>query len=478
MPKSWNAEGRSSEDLLQDLNQLKSNDIDWKNGKSFCLSYYGGDDVYPLLEKANAMFMSENALNPTAFKSLRKMENDVVSMVRDLLGSGPENRGAMTTGGTESILLVVKAAREWAKKVLPKDAVPKMILPTTAHPAFDKAAHYFGVDICKVEVCPKSFKPKAEDYEKNFCSRTVLLVASAPSYPHGVIDPVEGVAAIAAKKKILCHVDACIGGMVLGFWRESGLKVPSFDLKTHGVTSISVDLHKYGFCPKGASVVLYKDAKLRRKQFFCCTGWEGGVYISSTILGSKSGGPIAAAWACLQYFGKDGYLQKFNLVHELSCRFLERIEATEGVHSITKEVESSILAIASDDVDIFRVADRLQDKGWTFDRNTTPPSIHLSIMPVHSISIDQFFTDLKDSIELAQKEDSSGKKILGAITNAAIKLTPKSLIQKVARSQTKSLGDASERTDTASIYGMMGSLEKKGALGEVALDILDGLYDQ
>jgi len=349
---------------------------------------------------------------------------------------------------------------------------------TTAHPAFDKAAHYFGVELCKVPVCKVSFKPKIEDYRSNLCGRTILLVASAPSYPHGVVDPVEEIAALADQKKILCHVDACIGGVVLAFWRESGLAVPAFDLKVKGVTSISVDLHKYGFCPKGASVVLYKDAKLRRKQFFACSGWEGGVYISSTALGSKSGGPIAAAWACLQYFGKDGYLQKFNLVHELTNRFLERIEATDGVHSITKKVESSILAIASDKVDIYKVADRLQDKGWTFDRNMTPPSIHLSVMPVHAISIDQFFDDLKECIALASKEDSSGKKLLGAITNAAIKLTPKGILQKVARSQTKNLGDSSERTETAAIYGMMGSLDKKGALGEVALDLLDGLYDQ
>ncbi len=481
MSKPWNTEGRSAGDLLVELEKLKSSDIEWKNGKSFCLSYYGGDDVYPMLEKANAMFMSENALNPTAFKSLRKMENDVVSMLRDLLGSGPENRGTMTTGGTESILMVVKAAREWASSALPrlpKGTKPKMILPTTAHPAFDKAAHYFGVEMCKIPVSGQSFRPDPEDYKKNICERTILLVASAPSYPHGVVDPVEQVAALAAKNKILCHVDACIGGLVLGFWREAGLKVPGFDLKVPGVTSISVDLHKYGFCPKGASVVLYKNGKLRRKQFFCCTGWEGGVYISTTVLGSKSGGPIAAAWACLQYFGKDGYVQKFNLVHELTCRFLERIEATEGVYSITKEVESSILAIASKELDIYKVADRMQDKGWTFDRNTTPPSIHLSVMPVHAVSIGLFFTDLVDSITLARKEDSSGKKILGAIANAAIKLTPKSIIQKVARSQTKALGDSSERTETASIYGMMGTLEKKGALGEVALDILDNFYDQ
>ena len=283
---------------------------------------------------------------------------------------------------------------------------------------------------------------------------------------------------LAAKRNILCHVDACIGGMVLGFWKLAGLGVPAFDLSVPGVTSLSVDLHKYGFCPKGASVVLYKDAQLRRKQFFCTTGWEGGVYISTTALGTKSGGPIAAAWACLQYFGKDGYTQKFNLVHELTHRFLERIEKTEGVYSITKEIESSILAIASDSVDIYKVADRLQDKGWTFDRNSSPPSIHLSIMPVHAVSIDQFFKDLKECIELASKEDSSGKKIMGALTNAAIKLTPKSILQKVARSQTKKLGDCSERTETAAIYGMMGGLEKKGAMGEIALDILDNLYDQ
>ncbi len=469
--------GISEEEILEKINSYKSNDVEWKEGKSFCLSYYGGREAYEIGTKVGAQFMSTNALNPMAFPSLKKMENEIVSMVRSVIGGSRENTGSLTSGGTESILLAVKTAKNWAKKNLKHAKKPEMILPTTAHPAFLKAADYFGVKPILVEVDNESFKPKVDSFREKITKNTILLVVSAPGYPHGVIDPIEGVAKLAKKNGLLCHVDACIGGWILGFYSLLGLNDQAFDLKVDGVTSISCDLHKYGFTPKGASVLLYKDKSLRRFQFYCTTQWPGGVYISPTIMGTRPGAPIASAWAILNYFGLNGYKKVFKKIYETTQKYHRTINAIDGIETIVDKPESSILAICSKAVNIFVVGDYLHQRGWIFDKNSVPPSIHLSIMPNHLEVMDGFVEDLKWALEQAKShnfKDSWGS----AITNSVAKVMPTSLLRKIAKKQTARLNSEDTSPKTAAIYGLANTLDKKGALKDIALDLLDQMYDQ
>lgn len=470
-------EGMDAAEVTQKISELKSKDIDWKNGKSFCLSYYGGDDVYALTQKINADFMCDNALNPTAFPSLKIMENEVVGMVKAILGGHESNCGTMTSGGTESILMVVKAAREWAREIKPKITEPEVIVPATVHPAFFKAAHYLKVKIQEIPVSAKTFTPSLQHIKDKINSNTILIVGSAPSYPHGVIDPISGIASLAKKNNVLCHIDACIGGLVLGFYRDLGVAIPKFDLKVDGVTSISCDLHKYGFAPKGASVVLYKNKELRRKQFFCTTNWPGGIYISPTSMGTRSGAPIASAWGVMRFLGRKGYQEKMQKVYDTTHKLSNKINNINGLYTLTESPQASLLAIASVDCDIYVLADYLTKKGWCFDRNSKPASIHLSVMPAHSTVVDNFIADLEECFEKAKKEFSTTSKWKKSLTESLISLTPKNLIKKIARNQTESVTTGEGSSNTAAIYGMMGSLEKKGALKDIGLDLMDQLYN-
>ena len=240
-----------------------------------------------------------------AFPSLKKFEADVIAMTASLLGGDDETVGNLTTGGTESILMAVKTAREWGRAKRPGVAAPEMILPASAHPAFDKAAHYFDVKAIRVPVA-RDLRADVNAMRDALTRNTILIVGSAPSYPHGVVDPISDIASIAHAQEILCHVDACVGGFVLPFVRKLGYAIPDFDLRVPGVTSLSVDLHKYAYAAKGASVILYKNRALRRHQFFATTDWSGGIYISPTMTGTRAGGAIAAAFAVLNFLGAEG----------------------------------------------------------------------------------------------------------------------------------------------------------------------------
>ena len=281
---------RSGEEVLDTMRRIKAHDAKWHEGKTWSLVFHAGDEVTTLLREAYSLFFSENGLNPMAFPSLKKFEAEVVAMTADLLGGDNLTVGNMTSGGTESILLAVKTARDWAGSQKPAVTSPEMILPATAHPAFDKAAHYFSVKAVRVPV-GSDFRADVPAMRDALTPNTVLVVGSAPSYPQGVVDPVANIAGLARENDILCHVDACVGGFMLPFVRELGYQVPGFDFGIPGVTSISVDLHKYAYAAKGSSVILYKDSDLRRHQFFVQTDWSGGIYASPSMLTSSGFSP-------------------------------------------------------------------------------------------------------------------------------------------------------------------------------------------
>jgi glutamate/tyrosine decarboxylase-like PLP-dependent enzyme len=386
--------GRPAEDILADLNALQGHDIDWKSGRAFSLAYYAGEDVYRLAQEAHARFLSTNALNVAAFPSLRRMQDDVVKMTADLLHGGPEAAGFMTTGGTESILLAVKAARGRGQQR--GITQPEMVLPTSAHAAFEKGAEYFGVKSVRVPV-RADYRADPDAMARALTANTVLLVASAPQYPQGVIDPIGEIAALAQARDINCHVDACMGGMTLPMLERLGYPVPPFDFRVPGVTSMSVDLHKFGYTAKGASVILHRNRELRKHQTFVTENWLGGLYASSGVLGTKSGGAIAAAWAVLNYLGEDGYLRLAKVAREATEALAAGLRRIPGVR-VLAEPDATLVAFTFDEVDAFAVGAALHKRGWYVDQQKPPPTLHCTVNAVHATVIDEFLAALNDAV--------------------------------------------------------------------------------
>jgi sphinganine-1-phosphate aldolase len=385
-------EGVEEQELRRMLARARGDDADWRGGRLWSLVYYAGRSHTDFLCEVFREYASENGLSPSAFPSLARFQREVVSMLRTLLGGGDEVVGAMTSGGTESILLAVKAYRDQARAQGRTGGRLEMIVPSTAHPAFLKAAQYF--DLVPVAI------PVASDYRADVAAmaravtpRTVLLVASAPCFPFGKVDPVEELGALAAERGVGLHVDACVGAFILPFLRERAAQLPAFDLSVPGVTSLSADLHKYGYALKGASAILYRSPGLRRGQFFVDTEWPGGLFGSPGMLGTRPGGVIAAAWAAMLRLGESGYRRLAHESMELAQRLQRGIEQIPGLR-IVGEPDMTVFAFTSDELDIFAIADRMTARGWHVDRQNAPPSIHLVVTPNHRGAIAPFLQDL------------------------------------------------------------------------------------
>jgi sphinganine-1-phosphate aldolase len=469
--------GTSHEQLMAQMRSLRDKDVKWRDGKVFSLVFYAGDEILEVIKEAHALFMSENGLNPGAFPSLRKFETEVVSMVTSLLNGDQYVVGNMTSGGTESILMAVKTAREFALSRNPKLKNPELVLPITAHPAFDKACHYFGIKPIHIAV-RDDFRADVESFRNALSPRTIMAVGSAPAYPHGVVDPIGEMAAITREREILFHVDACVGGMMLPFARKLGYPIPEFDFRVPGVTSISVDLHKYGYAAKGASVVLYRTEELRRHQFFVYTDWPGGIYPSPTMTGTRPGGAIAAAWAVMNYLGEEGYLRIAKQVMETTDFLKEGIAAIEGIEIISNP-DVSILAIGSDELDIYAVGDEMTARGWHLDRQQFPASLHLTVNHAHSVSQAQFISDLGASVEKAKRLNWSNvsSKVTVKLVKGLSKLLPEKVFSQImaASSSVGPKGSAMPKR-TAAMYGMIGSLPNRGDIRTMVLDFMDQTY--
>lgn len=465
--------GLSREQLLQQMKDEKIADLKWRDGRSFCLIYYPGEERAQMVQDAYNLFFTENALNPMSFPSLRKYEAEVVAMVADLLNGDDETTGTMTSGGTESILMAVKTARDFSKKNRPEINKPEIIIPVTAHPAFDKACHYFKVKPVFVKV-ENDFRVNVKEVEEKITKNTIMIVGSAPSYPHGVMDPIEELSRVAVHYHLLFHVDSCIGGLILPFIKKLGYSIPSFDFTLEGVTSISADLHKYGYAAKGASVILYKDAELRRHQFFVATEWPGGIYGSSSIAGSRPGGAIAAAWAALRGIGEDGYLEMAKATMEATQKIREGIEAIPELR-LMGSPQMSILSFDSDVINIYELADELNILGWHFERLQNPAGLHLTINYIHKDIAEKFLTDLKDTVVRVKKFKikNFGNAIKVAAIKRLVKILPEGTIAKL---QAQFSGKSSiNAVRTAPLYGMMGALSGSEDLDQIVLDFLDKL---
>ena len=381
--------GHKAAELLAGIEARHAEDIDWRGGRAFSLVYNVDDHEHEeLLEQVGVRYLHDNALNPFKYPSVLQMELDVIAMAADLLGTDPR-AGSMTSGGTESIFLAVQVARDHARTVR-GIAEPQLLTPQTAHPAFAKAAKYLDVEHILVPVgADGRADPVAT--EAAITDRTGLVVGSAPCYPYGVIDPIETLAAMAAERGILFHTDACLGGWLLPWWERMGEDVPLWDFRVPGVTSISADIHKYGYTFKGASTVLYRSRDLLQHQFFWYDDWPGGLYASGTAAGTRSAAPIAGAWAAINHLGVDGYMRLAEVVRDTSNRFRAGIAAIDGLR-LTHEPDLSLFEFGSDTLDIGAVADVMDDRGWNLDRQQG--GLHLMISPYHARVVDEFLADL------------------------------------------------------------------------------------
>ncbi len=412
MPTQLPKTGVAPAKLFKLLADARRADAQWKRGRTWSLVYHAGEKHTQRLLDVYKMFFAENALSPAAFPSLGHLEREVVSICANLLGGGDKAAGTMTSGGTESILLAVKAHRDRFRSRNPKIRRPQIIIPASGHPAFYKAAHYFDLEPVTIPL-NKDFRLEPSEVARAVSKKTALLVASAPSYPYGMVDPIAALGKIAKQKRIGLHVDACLGGAFLPFMRKLGHKVLPFDFSVPGVTSISADLHKYGFAPKGASVILYRDAALRRFQFFAQPDWLGGAYASPAMLGTRSGGVIAASWAGLMLLGESGYLDLVKKTLRLRDKLFAGIKSA-GFEIIGKP-DMGVFCFSSRKLDIFSVATALEKKGWRIDRQKTPPSIHMIVTVNHEQSVGEFIHDLK-SVAAGQTKASGAKKSSASVS--------------------------------------------------------------
>jgi glutamate/tyrosine decarboxylase-like PLP-dependent enzyme len=389
---------------MADLRSLQSHDGDYHNARTWAYIYNAGPDVDELITAAAGHVMLENALNPLVFPSLRQMQRDVVSIVADLLHGDDDIGGSMTSGGTESIFMAVKTARDRmrAERGIVKG---RIVIPRTAHPAFVKAAHYLDLDWVQMPL-GQNLRTHAEDLSPMLSEDTVLAVGSAPAFPYGMIDPIPEMAAVASQAGVPFHVDACLGGLFLPFLERLGYEVTPWDFRVAGVSSISADVHKYGYSVKGASVLLHRPKANMRYQVFHFADWPGGTYGTQAFLGTKPGAPIGAAWAVLQYLGWEGYLRLARETMDATDALIAGIDAIDEIHVLGKP-EMSVLAVASDVHDIYSVGDVLNERGWHFDRMDGPQALHFMASPRHKLVIDEFLADLRYAV--GHHRSSSGK---------------------------------------------------------------------
>lgn len=393
------SEGMDGQTLLEYMASLRGGDVRWREDRAFGLVYHHSDAHTELVKAAYNLFFSENALNPMAFKSLQRMEREVAQMTARMFHGGPEVVGSMTSGGTESLLLAVLTYRNHALRHRSGVRAPEIIVPESAHVAFSKAGEYFGVKIVRTPL-DRDCRADVAALERRIGPQTIGIVGSAPCYPYGTMDPIEALGEVALRHKLPLHVDACLGGFFLPWVERLGHPVPPFDFRVPGVISISADVHKYGYAAKGASTILYRDAEWFKEQIFADVDWCGGAYGGATLAGTRPGGAIAAAWASLHALGVQGFLDNANAIMETAARFREGIEAIPEL-TILGQPAMGVLAFASkgNRVNIYAVADRLEQKHWHVDRLQRPAGIHLIVNPGHARIADEYVTDLRAAVE-------------------------------------------------------------------------------
>ncbi|XP_070608313.1 sphingosine-1-phosphate lyase 1 [Erythrolamprus reginae] len=449
--KSLPATGLSQPELMKKLKEYSTlGNVRWEDRKVSGTVYSGDDKLVNLLVKVYEEFAWANPLHPDVFPGVRKMEAEVVRMACTLFHGGPESCGTMTSGGTESILLACKAYRDLAYEKGIK--YPEMLVPSSAHAAFDKAAHYFRIKIRHVpltELMQVDVKAMKKAINKN----TAMLVCSAPQFPHGSIDSIEEVAKLAVKYDIPFHVDACLGGFLIVFMEKAGFPLKQcFDFRVKGVTSISADTHKYGYAPKGSSVLLYSNVKYRQHQFFVAPDWQGGVYPSPTIAGSRPGCLIAACWATMVSIGEQGYVEATKKIISTTRFIISELQKIEHI-SILGKPDVSVFALKSDSFDVYRLSTLLIAKGWNLNVLQFPHSIHfcITLLQTEPGVAAELLKDIRESVSEIMKNPKGKTTGMSAIYGLAQTIPDRNLVSEIAGGYLDSLystGSESPLTDT------------------------------
>ena len=392
--------GRDRDEIIQEMNAIKAREESrWRDGFVSGAVYNNDPTFIDFLNQVYAIHSQSNALHTDVWPSASKFEAEVVAMSAHMLGASQTTDkicGSISSGGTESILLAMKVYRDWARDI--KGIThPNIVAPTTAHPAFDKAGNYFGIQVIRVPV-DKNLRAVPAAMKRKINWNTIAMVGTAGTYPHGVIDPIPELSEIARGHKIGFHTDGCLGGFILPWAEKLGYKVTPFDFRLPGVTSISADTHKYGYAAKGTSVVLYRGLELRHYQYFAAIDWPGGFYTSPTFAGSRSGALIAACWAALLSTGEEGYLSGAKKIVETTASIRSSIEAIPELHLLGDSLFTA--AFASDELNIYDVMDFMGSRGWSLNPLQKPAGIHLSVTLRHTqpgVS-ERFIADLKAAI--------------------------------------------------------------------------------
>lgn len=401
--------GVSRELVIEELIGYTGKDVDWRTGRVLSGLYDPGKDAHELSIEAYTRFLAQNALYFNMYPSIGNLERDVVASLAELLRADDEVVGNITSGGTESILLAVKAARDWARENRPEVKEPEIVLPVSAHPAFIKGAQYFGLTVKQTDLDLSEFRADITSFRDALSNNTIIAVGSAPNFSHGSIDPIREMAELAGERNILFHVDGCVGGIYLSIMRRMGEKLADFDFSVPGVTSFSVDLHKYGYAPKNASAILYRNRELRKHAWFVCSSTTAYVVINPTAQSSRSGGPVAAAWSILRYFGEDGYQNIVRTSQEATKQMLEGIAEIEGIEVLGRP-DMCMFTLASRDVNIFEVDDELNLRGWKmvpqFACGGSPANLHVSLTQANVPHAGFFVDDLKEVVGTLRREGS------------------------------------------------------------------------
>ena len=400
-PPHFPPNSRPWPDVRSEMASFHEEDKPWYSPRQFKGgSYFGGEDVVQVANEAYQMYINHNALfAPDLFPSLVKYERELLDALLEMLTAPEGAGGSVTSGGTESIVVAVKAAKAWARDHKPDAAAPEIVVPHAAHPAFDKATHILGIKTVRVPTSV-DFRADLQAMADAINENTILIAGSAPSYPYGINDPISEIGALAEKHNLWCHVDACHGGFVLPFARKLGYPIPDYDFAVNGVTSISVDVHKLGYANKGVSGLLIRDEALVEYQRFTFEDWPSGLYSTRSNTGSRSGGGIASAWAVLNYLGEEGYLRIVERILNTRDRFIDGINAIDGLQ-VYGTPHAYLVAFGPDtqhqpstDLDIFAVHDGMLDKGWNSNRIVDPEGIHLFFDNSHHDIAEQYLTDL------------------------------------------------------------------------------------
>lgn len=397
MSKGMPESGTDWPTLKAQMLALGDEDVDWRHGRNGMNVFFAGEDVLQVAKEAYTLYMSENALNMMAFPSLKAMEQGVLDIGLTLLHAPDGAKGNMTSGGTESILLAVKAARNKARADGRVQDGGELVLARSAHPAFDKAAHYLGLKTIRVPVDETSLLADPAAMDAAVTDRTIMIVGSAPAFPSGCIDPIVALGDIAHRRDLWLHVDACVGGYFIPFAVMNGLEIAPFDFEVPSVSSMSADLHKYGYCAKGASTVFYRHEDLWAHQIFDFDQWPCGRMITPTLAGTRPGGAIAAAYAVLNYLGQAGYRKNADLVIKTRQRLEEAIEPL-GL-AVWGRPQLGLISFGADDVDIFAVWGKMFEKGWFPGLTTEPAGLHMMLTPAHDAVLDTFVADLAAAVD-------------------------------------------------------------------------------